>query len=225
VVVTTDPAEAGAVLLAVGTRERQLSLGEARGREAARLVALLALDLMEAGEPEVREATVAARPPAPPPAQAEVSAAPAAEGPPEGWALTPSFTMGPHDGRLELGAEVALALTHRWRLSAYGGYGQAKARSALLNSAVVRAGLGFVLLGGEVQGGGLVRGHWEGDTGGTISGAWLQARITLWRRPTWMMRGLVALELVPQRLELKVDEAARRTLKVMPLVGLGVTLP
>jgi hypothetical protein len=236
VTATADAAAAGAVRLTVGTRERQLALGESRGREAARLVALLALDLLEEGEVDgdgegEREGDgkprMAARttPPRPPVASIATAAAPAAP-PPAGWALTPSLAMGPNDGRFELGLEAALPLTASLRLCAYGGYGQARARGTFLNSAVIRGGLGVVVPGGEVQGGGLVRGHWEKDVvGGTISGAWLQGRITLWRGPRWVVQGLMALELAPQRLDQKLGDEAQRTLKVTPLVGVGVTLP
>ena len=233
VAVTADAAAAGAVRLTVGTRERELALGESRGREAARLVALLALDLLEEGESERERVTdgkakITARP-APPRrlvATIATAAAPVAP-PPAGWAVSPSLAVGPNDGRFELGLQVALPLTNSWRLCGYGGYGQTRVKGAFLNSAAVRGGLGVVVPGGELQGGGMVRGHWEKDVGGgSISGAWLQVRLTLWRGSSWVAQGLMALELAPQRLDFKVGtESQRSTLKVTPLVGVGVTLP
>jgi hypothetical protein len=228
IVVTAGPE--GELRIAVGERQRRITLGVERGLAAARTAALLAVDLVP--PPDQRVAT------APPPLRADPAPSVGTAVPPgdrvsqarPDWHFTPALLVGPNDARLEVGLEIARRLTSSWRLMASTGYSYARHRDQpeerFTHSAPVRLGVGYLIPGGELQAGGLARVHWQSGAQGVVFGGWLQARLIVVRRPGWTLSGVIGMEAVPRPLEVRLDQQTTlQTLRVTPLVGLGVTLP
>jgi len=210
----------GGALVRVGTAERPVDWGGRSGEEAARLVAVLAEDLAQAGDPMVVSA-------APAPATDRMSARALRLG----LALLSPFDQDGVSAHFEPTIDLAVDLTGAFAAFVAAGYRRISAGadfSALsMQEVPLRAGVGYRRRWFELRLGGVARPYTVGGAGshqGVTWGAGASAagRWALRRRFSLML--VAGLDVMASRAEFSVNQQPiLSTAQATPWLGAGVT--